>query len=255
MKEGRQRDRVRQGLGCTVQMGAMYGMQPGVCQCICRLQSRNYLGSRIVSHGTSVWPSHNTTSTTRHVPTKTNTSKQFSFSHHHVFRLPDSATPVLYPGSEQGSTSPQSVRQRGIPFLLLCTFFSTFFQLSKYPILAHLEQNTQVPKTYAVLGALLLIIVFHTINPLAAPVSNLVGWALPAYLSFKALETPSPHDDIQWLTYWAVFGFFNFLESFAIRLVLYYVPWYYAFKTVFIIWLQLPAFRVSYFSTPCLVSL
>lgn len=94
----------------------------------------------------------------------------------------------------------------------------------------------------------MLIIVFHTINPLAAPVSNLVGWALPAYLSFKALETPSPNDDIQWLTYWTVFGFFNFIESFAIRLVLYYVPWYYAFKTVFIIWLQLPAFRVS----PCL---
>ncbi|KAL9715693.1 ER membrane protein DP1/Yop1 [Leucoagaricus gongylophorus] len=116
-------------------------------------------------------------------------------------------------------------------------------ELSKYPILTHLEQHTQVPKTYAVLGALFLITVLHTINPLAAPVSNLVGWALPAYLSFKALETPSPHDDIQWLTYWAVFGFFNFLESFAIRLVLYYVPWYYAFKTIFIVWLQLPAFR------------
>jgi receptor expression-enhancing protein 5/6 len=75
--------------------------------------------------------------------------------------------------------------------------------------------------------------------------SNLVGWALPAYLSFKAIETPAPQDDIQWLTYWVVFGFFNFLESFALRVVLYYLPWYFAFKTVFILWLQLPAFRVS----------
>jgi receptor expression-enhancing protein 5/6 len=71
-----------------------------------------------------------------------------------------------------------------------------------------------------------------------------VGWALPAYLSFKALETPGHQDDIQWLTYWVVFGFFNFLESFALRIVLYYFPWYFAFKTVFILWLQLPAFRV-----------
>lgn len=82
-------------------------------------------------------------------------------------------------------------------------------------------------------------------NPLAAPVSNLVGWALPAYLSFKAIESPQHADDVQWLTYWVVFGFFNFLESFALRLVLYYVPWYFAFKTAFIVWLQLPVFRVS----------
>jgi receptor expression-enhancing protein 5/6 len=80
-------------------------------------------------------------------------------------------------------------------------------------------------------------------NALAAPVSNLVGWALPAYLSFKAIETSSTQDDTQWLTYWVVFGFFNFLESFALRLVLYYLPWYFAFKTLFILWLQLPYFR------------
>ncbi|KAJ3565632.1 hypothetical protein NP233_g7507 [Leucocoprinus birnbaumii] len=116
-------------------------------------------------------------------------------------------------------------------------------ELAKYPVLINLEQRTQIPKTYAVLGALFLISVLHLINPLAAPVSNLVGWGLPAYLSFKALESPSPHDDVQWLTYWVVFGFFNFIESLAIRVLLYYVPWYYAFKTIFIVWLQLPAFR------------
>lgn len=27
--------------------------------------------------------------------------------------------------------------------------------------------------------------------------------------------------------------------------MLYYFPWYFAFKTVFVLWLQLPAFRVS----------
>jgi receptor expression-enhancing protein 5/6 len=89
-----------------------------------------------------------------------------------------------------------------------------------------------------------LLIFLHTFNAFASPVSNLVGWGLPAYLSFKAIETPTPHDDVQWLTYWVVFGFFNFLESFAIRLVLHYLPWYYAVKSIFIVWLQLPAFRV-----------
>jgi len=116
-------------------------------------------------------------------------------------------------------------------------------ELTKYPVLNSFEQRTQVPKTYAVLGSVVLLTILHLINPLAAVISNLVGWALPAYLSFKAIESPSPHDDIQWLTYWVVFGFFNFLESFALRVVLYYFPWYFAFKTIFILWLQLPAFR------------
>jgi len=116
-------------------------------------------------------------------------------------------------------------------------------ELTKYPVLNHLEQRTQVPKTYAVIGSATLLVILHLVNPLAAFISNLVGWGLPAYLSFKAIETPSPQDDIQWLTYWVVFGFFNFLESFALRLVLYYLPWYFAFKTVFILWLQLPAFK------------
>ena len=118
-------------------------------------------------------------------------------------------------------------------------------QLTKNPALNAFEERTQIPKAYAVLGGVVLLTLFHFINSLAGPVSNLVGWALPAFLSFKALETPGHQDDVQWLTYWIVFGFFNFTESFALRLVLYYFPWYFAFKTIFIIWLQLPTFRVS----------
>ncbi|KAL5535050.1 YOP1 [Sanghuangporus sanghuang] len=116
-------------------------------------------------------------------------------------------------------------------------------ELAKYPVLQNFEQRTQVPKTYAVIGSVTLLGLLLLINAFAQPVSNLIGWGLPAYLSFKAIESPSAQDDVQWLTYWVVFGFFNFLESFALRIVLYYFPWYFAFKTVFILWLQLPAFR------------
>ncbi|KAI0317918.1 TB2/DP1, HVA22 family-domain-containing protein [Amylostereum chailletii] len=116
-------------------------------------------------------------------------------------------------------------------------------ELSKYPVMNRLEQRTQVPKSYVFIGAVSVIGLLHFINALAAPVSNLLGWALPAYLSFKALESPGHDDDVQWLTYWIVFGFFNFTEGFALRLVLYYFPWYFTFKSIFILWLQLPAFR------------
>ena len=114
-------------------------------------------------------------------------------------------------------------------------------------MLKTLEQRTQVPKSYAVIGSVVLLLLLHTFNSFAAPVSNLLGWALPAYLSLKALETPGPQDDVQWLTYWVIFGSFTFVESFALRVLLYYLPWYYAFKSLFILWLQLPAFRVRCF--------
>jgi len=115
--------------------------------------------------------------------------------------------------------------------------------LAQYPVLLQLEQRTQVPKTWAVIGTVSLLTLLIFINPLARPVSNLIGWALPAYLSFKAIETPGIQDDVQWLSYWVTFGFFNFLESFCLSLLLYYIPFYFAFKTAFILWLQLPAFR------------
>ncbi|KAI0286580.1 TB2/DP1, HVA22 family-domain-containing protein [Russula aff. rugulosa BPL654] len=116
-------------------------------------------------------------------------------------------------------------------------------ELSKYPVLVSLEQRTQVPKAYAFIGAVTVLSLLHFVNALAAPVSNLIGWGLPAYLSFKALESPGNDDDAQWLTYWIIFGFFNFAEGFALRALLYYFPWYFSFKTLFILWLQLPAFR------------
>ena len=102
-----------------------------------------------------------------------------------------------------------------------------------------------MPKSYAFLGGVVLVLILHAINSFASPVSNIIGWLMPAYLSVKAIESPASNDDVQWLTYWVVFGFFNFLESFALRVVLYYFPWYFAFKSVFILWLQLPQFRVS----------
>ncbi|BGP18565.1 ER membrane protein DP1/Yop1 [Rhodosporidiobolus nylandii] len=42
-----------------------------------------------------------------------------------------------------------------------------------------------------------------------------LGFALPAYLSLRALETPGHDDDVQWLTYWVIFGAFTFVESFS----------------------------------------
>lgn len=108
-----------------------------------------------------------------------------------------------------------------------------------------LEERSQIPKAYAAISCVIVLGLLLLINPLASPISNLIGWTLPAYLSFQAIESPSSHDDVQWLTYWVVFGLFNLLENFALGLILYYLPWYFPLKTIFVLWLQLPSFRVS----------
>jgi receptor expression-enhancing protein 5/6 len=47
-----------------------------------------------------------------------------------------------------------------------------------------------------------VVLIFFNMFGLAQPVSNLIGWGLPAYLSIHALESPATNDDKQWLTYW-----------------------------------------------------
>ncbi|EGG12805.1 TB2/DP1, HVA22 family-domain-containing protein [Melampsora americana] len=115
-------------------------------------------------------------------------------------------------------------------------------ELSKYPALIKLEKQVQVPKAYAILGLAGVLSIFIFFNIAAGFLTTLLGWALPAYLSLQALETPSSGDDVQWLTYWTVFGVFNIIETFA-DIILYWFPFYYTFKCVFIVWLMLPQTR------------
>ncbi|SCV71345.1 BQ2448_2933 [Microbotryum intermedium] len=115
-------------------------------------------------------------------------------------------------------------------------------ELSKYPALNKLEQQLNVPKAYAVLGVGAFYSSFIFFNIFAGFLSNLLGWALPAYLSLKALDTPGHDDDTQWLTYWVIFGGFNFLESMSTVIVAWF-PYYYTFKTIFILYLILPSTR------------
>jgi hypothetical protein len=169
-------------------------------------------------------------------------------------------------------------------------------QLSKYPALQNLEKQTNVPKTYAVIGAVTLYFFFIVFNLGGQLLTNLAGFAIPGYYSLNALFTASKTDDTQWLTVscaftdprvaiWAVrvglcanhtlsvtvLGCFLLLHvsshvsnapgrgflannSFpsvleSLLSVVYWFPFYYTFKFVFLLWLALPTFRYVQFST------
>ncbi|KAF8596428.1 hypothetical protein BDV93DRAFT_454984, partial [Ceratobasidium sp. AG-I] len=112
--------------------------------------------------------------------------------------------------------------------------------LSQCPAMDILEQRTGVPKNYLATTATALTTLLVSLNELAAPDRNLIGWGSPANLSMKVIQSLSGRDDVQWLTYWVIFGFLTYPESFALRILLYYSPWYFAAKAIFVIWFQLP---------------
>ena len=114
-------------------------------------------------------------------------------------------------------------------------------ELSKYPALNNLEKTTSVPKAYAVIGLVALYFFLIVFNLGGQLLTNIAGFAIPAYYSLGALFTAAKADDTQWLTYWVVFSLFTVIES--LISVVYWFPFYFTFKFVFLLWLSLPAFR------------
>ncbi|CAJ2507430.1 Uu.00g086160.m01.CDS01 [Anthostomella pinea] len=113
-------------------------------------------------------------------------------------------------------------------------------ELSKYPTLTNLEKQTSVPKVYAVIGLATLYFFFIVFNLGGQLLTNFAGFIIPGYYSMAALFSTTKADDTQWLTYWVVFAFFTVAES-ALNIV-YWFPFYFTFKFVFLLWLALPTF-------------
>ena len=91
---------------------------------------------------------------------------------------------------------------------------------------------------------LLVIIIFFGVG--AGSLCSIVGFVYPAFKSFEAIETKVKGDDTQWLVYWVIFAFFSILEVFA-DFLLYWIPFYYAFKLAFLLWAFLPQTRGAKF--------
>jgi receptor expression-enhancing protein 5/6 len=112
-------------------------------------------------------------------------------------------------------------------------------KLDKYPILQEAESKTHVPKEFIVLGCGSVLSLFIIFGIGIGALSSIVGFAYPAFKSFQAIETKHKGDDTQWLVYWVIFAFFSIMETF-VDLLLYWIPFYYAFKLAFLLWAMLP---------------
>ena len=108
------------------------------------------------------------------------------------------------------------------------------------------QDKAKVPKEYLVLaGAALFIgLIFFGIG--AATLCAIIGFVYPAYQSFVAIENKNKGDDVQWIVYWVLYSFFSIIESFQ-DFILYWIPFYFAFKLAFLLWAMLPQTRGAKF--------
>uniref|UniRef100_A0A7S2W428 Receptor expression-enhancing protein n=1 Tax=Rhizochromulina marina TaxID=1034831 RepID=A0A7S2W428_9STRA len=120
-------------------------------------------------------------------------------------------------------------------------------ELQKYAVLAKAESKLGVKRKILVLilAGVLVLVVFCGVGISLA--CNLVGFLPAAYMTVQVMEKNGPELDREmWLTYWVLFGACTVVETFS-SWVLYWIPFYYAFKVAFLIWCMHPSWRGAAF--------
>ena len=96
-------------------------------------------------------------------------------------------------------------------------------QYGEVPFIKKASKVTGQPH-YLISLAVLVLLVLSCLTPPGQWICTILfSFLLPAYHSFKAIESENSQDDQKWLTYWIVFGF-NFCFEDVIFRLLFWVP-------------------------------
>jgi receptor expression-enhancing protein 5/6 len=116
--------------------------------------------------------------------------------------------------------------------------------LAQFDSLSKLEEKTGRKREEIVGGAIAgflgLMCLSIFIKPLGILMTRIFGFAYPCYKSFKALESDEKDDDTQWLTYWTIYGVFALMEETIFKSAESYMPVFFVWKIIFLMWCYLP---------------
>lgn len=106
-------------------------------------------------------------------------------------------------------------------------------------VLGTIETKTGVKRLNIVLALVALLSLYLMVGYGCDFLCNFIGFLYPAYASIKAIESREKDDDTKWLTYWVVYSFFSLLEFFT-DICLFWIPFYWFFKCVFLVYCMAP---------------
>ena len=101
-----------------------------------------------------------------------------------------------------------------------------------------IQQKTGIKGIYVVLTLILSVVLVYY-NIFDSVITNLVGTLYPAFWTIKSIEKDDLSEQKNWLTYWAVFGFFILIDMFS-PIIVKFIPFYLVMKILFLIWMFMP---------------
>ena len=101
-----------------------------------------------------------------------------------------------------------------------------------------IQEKTGIKGIYVVLGLIVSVILVY-LNIFDSVITNLVGTLYPAFWTIKSIEKNDLSEQKNWLTYWAVFGFFVLIDMFS-PIFVKFIPFYLVLKILFLIWMFMP---------------
>lgn len=117
-------------------------------------------------------------------------------------------------------------------------FINTINSISLRNHLLLIKLHTGLEAEY-VLIFLLISLLFISLGFFDFYLTNFIGLFYPVCWSIRAIENKDINEDKQWLTYWIIFSTLSLVDLFR-SFILCFIPYYFVFKFIFLLWLLLP---------------